>query len=174
MNRFFISRGKYGFFEKNFADFQLFGFPETAIFMGIHSSLLHTVTGVSCFSPLRPFSGFLPVNFLFFLFSVLYLHRFRRRIVHTLSCVSIYRHGKGAFPAPVSDGFQHPVVRPPGLHQICSVRFLLQRLVFAVKAVDLFLQGVVAPGRLRGGLRVLPGLRIGQFRLQGGCVRLRL
>ncbi|MER1993811.1 MAG: hypothetical protein ABS897_07245, partial [Eubacteriales bacterium] len=85
MNRFFISRGKHGFFEKNFVIFQLFGLPETAIFMVVRRLLLHTDTGVSCFSRLRPFSGFLPVRFLIFLFLSLYLRRFQRCIVHTPS-----------------------------------------------------------------------------------------
>ena len=47
-------------------------------------------------------------------------------------------------------------------------------LILGIKVIDLFLQRVVAPGRFRGGLRVLPGLRIRQLRLQGGGVRLRL
>ena len=101
MNRFFISRGKNGFFEKNFDIFPLFTSPESAIFIAIHGSLLHTHTCVSSFSRPGPFSGLLPVKSVIFYFLSLYLRCFSRDIMHTPSCVSIYRYEKGAFPAPV-------------------------------------------------------------------------
>ena len=159
---------------KKFCRFSTFRSPGNCHFYGYSQIILaHCYRCVLFFPSQAVFRFFAGQISIFSFFSPVFAPFSPLYCAHAIMRVYL-RVQKRGLSGPFSNHLQHPVVRPPGLHQICSVHFLLQRLVFAVKAVDLFLQGVVAPGRLRGGLRVLPGLRIGQLRLQGGGVRLRL
>lgn len=170
MNRSSISRGKYGFFEKKFVIFQLLGLPETAIFMVVRRLLLHTYTGVSCFFPsqavFRFFTGQIS-DFSFFI--PLFAPFLTSHCVHAF--LSVYLQAR-------KRGLSGPCFRWISISCIYSggspLYLVFHFLILGIKVIDLFLQRVVAPGRFRGGLRVLPGLRIRQLRLQGGGVRLRL